>query len=64
MVFSPPEYCRLFPQKKAYQAGVTGTPGPPLATPLHKVHFYYQDKRQTEKEKRKMYVNVSYYNTR
>ena len=30
----PPEYCRLFAQKKAYQGGVTGTPGPPLATPL------------------------------
>ena len=27
--FSPPEYCRLFAQKKAYQGGVTGTPGPP-----------------------------------
>ena len=29
MAFSPPEYCRLFAQKKAYQRGVTGTPGPP-----------------------------------
>ena len=29
MAFSPPEYCRLFAQKKAYQGGVTGTPGPP-----------------------------------
>ena len=29
MTFSPPEYCRLFAQKKAYQGGVTGTPGPP-----------------------------------
>ena len=34
MAFPPPEYCRLFAQKKAYQGGVTGTPGPPLATPL------------------------------
>ena len=34
MAFSPPEYCRLFAQKKAYQGGVTGTPGPPLATSL------------------------------
>ena len=34
MEFSPPEYCRLFAQKKAYQGGLTGTPGPPLATPL------------------------------
>ena len=34
MAFSPPEYCRLFAQKKAYQGGVTGTLGPPLATPL------------------------------
>ena len=29
MAFSPPEYCRLFAKKKAYQRGVTGTPGPP-----------------------------------
>ena len=29
MAFSPPEYCRLFSHKKAYQGGVTGTPGPP-----------------------------------
>ena len=30
MAVSPPEYCRLFAQKKAYQGGgVTGTPGPP-----------------------------------
>ena len=37
MAFSLPEYCRLFAQKKAYQEGVTGTPGhpPPLATPLY-----------------------------
>ena len=37
MAFSPPEYCRLFAQKKAHQeggGGVTGTPGPPLVTPL------------------------------
>ena len=33
MAFSPPEYCRLFAQKKAYQGGVMGNPGPPLATP-------------------------------
>ena len=35
MAFSPPKYCKLFAQKKAYQGEVTGTPGPPLATPLH-----------------------------
>ena len=29
MAFSPPEYCRLFAQKKAYWGGVTGTPGTP-----------------------------------
>ena len=29
MAFLPPEYCRLFAQKKAHQGGVTGTPGPP-----------------------------------
>ena len=29
MAFSPPEYWRLFAQKKAYQGGVKGTPGPP-----------------------------------
>ena len=35
MAFLPPEYCRLFAQKKAYQGGVAGTPGPPPpATPL------------------------------
>ena len=41
MAFSPPEYCRLFAQKKAYQGGWgTGTPGPPpLATPLEKISF-------------------------
>ena len=35
MAFSPPEYCWLFAQKKAYQGGVMGNPGAPLATPLH-----------------------------
>ena len=30
-----PEYCGLSAYKKAYKGGVTGTPGPPLATPLH-----------------------------
>ena len=35
MAFSPPEYCRLFAQKKAYQGGVMGTPGPLLAMPLY-----------------------------
>ena len=39
IAFSPPEYCRLFAQKKAYQGGVTGTPGPPLDTPL-KAEFF------------------------
>ena len=35
MAFSPPKYCRLFAQKKAYQGGgVTGTPGPPKLRPL------------------------------
>ena len=34
------EYCRLFAQKKAYQGGVMGTPGPPLATLL--VYNYSQ----------------------
>ena len=29
MAFSPPEYCWLFAQKKAYQGGVTDTAGPP-----------------------------------
>ena len=31
MAFSPPEYCMLFAQKKAYEGGggVSGTPGPP-----------------------------------
>ena len=35
------EYCRLFAQKKAYQGGVTGTPGPPLATPLGYLYTMY-----------------------
>ena len=35
MAFSPPEYCRLFAQKKAYQGGVTGTPGPPPPPPSY-----------------------------
>ena len=36
----PPEYCRLFAHKKAYKGGgVTGTPGPPLATPFHAMFF-------------------------
>ena len=34
IAFLPPEYCRLFAQKKAYEGGVTGTPGPRLAMPL------------------------------
>ena len=35
MAFSPPEYCRLFAQKKAYQGGVTGTPAPPPPSYAH-----------------------------
>ena len=37
MSFSPPEYCRLFAQKKAYQGGGSRAPQdspPPLAMPL------------------------------
>ena len=35
MAFSPPEYCRLFAQKKAYQGGVTAPQDPshPSYTP-------------------------------
>ena len=40
MALSPAEYCRLFAQTKAYQGGVMGTPGPPLATLL--VYNYSQ----------------------
>ena len=29
-----PEYCGLSAYKKAYKGGVTGNPGPPLATPM------------------------------
>ena len=38
MAFSPPEYCRLFAQKKAYQGGsrVPQEPPPP-AMPLERV---------------------------
>jgi len=39
MVFSPPEYCRLFAQKKAYQGGVTGTPGAPLDMHVNETKF-------------------------
>ena len=37
MVFSPPEYCKLFAQKETYQGDVvTGTPGtPPLPSPSY-----------------------------
>ena len=44
MAFSPPEYWRLFAQKKAYQGGVKGTqdPPPPLATPLKADHFVFR----------------------
>ena len=35
MAFLPPEYCRLFAQKKAYHGGVMGTLGHPLAMPLY-----------------------------
>ena len=35
MAFSPPEYCRLFAQKKAYQEGFTGTPVPPPPSPSY-----------------------------
>ena len=40
MAFSPPEYCRLFAQKKAYQGGGGGHghPRTPLATPLVCMH--------------------------
>ena len=34
-----PEYCGLSAYKKAYKGGVTGTPGPPLATPLPSLPF-------------------------
>ena len=40
-----PEYCGLFAYKKAYKGGVTGTPGPPLAMPLH-----YETKHTTKKQ--------------
>ena len=40
MTFSPPEYCRLFAQKKAYQGGLTGTPGPPSPFPPPPPHSY------------------------
>ena len=38
MAFSPPEYCRLFAEKKAYQGGGGSRAPqdpPPLATPLY-----------------------------
>ena len=33
-------FCRLFAQNKAYQGGVTGTPGPPLPTSYAPVAEY------------------------
>ena len=33
MVFSPPEYCRLFAQKKAYQGGSRALQDPPSYAP-------------------------------
>ena len=33
MAFSPPECCRLFAQKKAYQGGARAPPDPPSYTP-------------------------------
>ena len=41
---SPPEYCRLFAQKKAYQGGVTGPPGPPPPPPPLATLLYYSSK--------------------
>ena len=40
MAFLPPEYCRLFAQKKAYQGGTPGPPPPSYAPGLKK---YYLD---------------------
>ena len=40
MAFLPPEYCRLFAQKKAYQGGHPRTPPPSYAPGLKK---YYLD---------------------
>ena len=42
-----PEYCKLFAYKKAYKGGVTGTPGPPLATPMQppRSFIHYRAKR-------------------
>ena len=51
--FLPPEYCRLFAQKKAYQGGFTGTPGPPLATPLQKHNLIREMKGFKSDEKHK-----------
>ena len=39
MAFSPPEYCRLFAQKKAYQGRVTGTQDPPSYAPVKNVNY-------------------------
>ena len=40
MAFSPPEYCRLFAQKKAYQEGGSRAPQDPPATPLLQQNIY------------------------
>ena len=36
--------------------GGHGHPRTPLATPLHKVHFYYQDKRKKDRKRGKKNV--------
>ena len=46
MAFSPPEYCRLFAQRKAYQGGSQAPQDPPSYAPgweykvLQKLYYY------------------------
>ena len=55
MAFSPPEYCRLFAQKKAYQGGVTGTPGP---SPPHPTQLRPWLKTSEKRERGMMGMSV------
>ena len=48
MAFSPPEYCRLFAQKKAYQEGGSRAPqDPPSYAPVTTEHLCHEHQETT-----------------
>ena len=57
MAFSPPEFCRLFAQKKAYKGGVTGTSGPPPSYAPETITYFYVEAMNS---KRKIRVKVGH----